>query len=121
MQKSKRKSAEVAAAKTISHSMQTTDTDIAPSRRDPASYASRLIALAPGEHVARADWVVDTITLKEMPDVLNTMKTEIRNSINSSVRQARLATGLRYTVEINDMTMPSGYVYVVAIATCIGK
>jgi hypothetical protein len=84
-------------------------------RVQPASFASQVAALEPGEHITKSLAVNETVTLRMLPVVLNDMKDALRNNTAPSVRQAKARTGGEYSIEISDMRTLSGRMFVVAV------
>jgi hypothetical protein len=82
-----------------------------------ASFATQVLHLAPGESACRARPVDPGMTLVRLPEELPVMRQQLRNAVTPAVTRASKATGNTYTIEVGDLQMPAGNVYVVAVVT----
>lgn len=87
---------------------------------DENSLTSRIAALAIGETESR----VATVSPGEMVEVAASLfpgeREQLRNNVTTAVTRARARSGNKYSVEVGTMLMPSGWIYHVAIITCMG-
>ena len=83
----------------------------------PASFATQVLTLAPGESVCRTKAIDQTLTIARIPEELPAMRQQLRNAVTPAVTRAKEATGATYTIEVGDVQMPSGMYYAVAVIT----
>lgn len=94
----------------------TQDDGIAPQGRTLAnSFASQVAALSPGECAMRGTPLDVRMALFEVQGKLSVMKERLRDSVGSSVREARKRTGGEYKISITDMIAPDNKLYIIAI------
>lgn len=81
----------------------------------PGTFNGSVAELRPGESVSKIREVDPTITVARLPDEMPAIRTQVRNACAPAVTRARETTGGRYSVEVGDVIMPSGSMYVVAV------
>jgi hypothetical protein len=83
----------------------------------PASFATQVLTLAPGESVCRIKPIDQTLTIARIPEELPAMRQQLRNAVTPAVTRAKEVTGATYAIEVGDVQMPSGMFYAVAVIT----
>lgn len=94
------------------------DVDL-PGRGRPASVISNTLALKPGETFTKSVAVPDDCTIADMKKNMLAWKSELRSSINNSLREARKVDGYKFSTETALCITPSGAVYIQVITTRI--
>ena len=94
------------------------DVDL-PGNGRPASVISNLLALKPGDNYTKSFRLPDNITMAECRENMNKWKSDLRNSVNQSIRHARKADDRKYGMETTLTNTPGGAVYVQVIVTRI--
>lgn len=84
----------------------------------PGSIKSQVDALARGEHFAKAWKIAPHNTFEAWAADSANQRQRLRNSLTSSIAQARERTRGTYTTEVGDMLL-GGNLYIVAIVTRI--
>ncbi len=83
----------------------------------PGSFNAQVQELNPGESVSKVRMVDVTMTVDRLPDEMPALRQQVRNSVAPAVARAKEIVGGDYTVEVGDVVMPSGKLYVVAVVT----
>lgn len=94
-----------------------TDVDMTTNLRRSGSFNSQVLELSPGESVSKVRPLDPTITVQRLPAELPLIREQVRNSCAPAVKRAREQTGSTYSVEVGDVVMPGGSLYVVAVVT----
>jgi hypothetical protein len=81
------------------------------------SFNAQIQELNPGECVSKVRPVDPTLTIARIPEELPSLRQQVRNSVTPAVTRAREATGNTYSIEVGDLQMPNGSLYVVAVVT----
>jgi hypothetical protein len=81
------------------------------------SFNAQIQELNPGECVSKVRPVDPTLTIARIPDELPSLRQQVRNAVTPAVTRAREATGNTYSIEVGDLQMPNGSLYVVAVVT----
>ena len=92
------------------------DVDL-PGNGRPASVISNLIALKVGENYTKSYRLPEEVTMAQCQANMNKWKSDLRNSVNQSIRHARRADNRQYSMETTLTTTPGGVVYVQVIIT----
>lgn len=83
----------------------------------PGSHADKISALQVDESHSYVRAVDPTMTVARIPAELPMLRQQVRNAVMPSVARARQHTGHDYRVEVGDIVMPSGTMFVVAAIT----
>lgn len=81
------------------------------------SIHDQIAKLNPGECFARARPLDPTLTVDRCREELPAIRQQVRNSIAAPLRRAKETTGATYSVEVGDVVMPNGTMYVVAVVS----
>lgn len=85
-----------------------------------SSFAAAVADLEVGQCTSRVTRVDPALTVYQLTTVLREMKDALRNNISSTVAAAKRKTDGAYSVELGDVVMPGGSMYVVAVVTRLG-
>lgn len=104
---------------TLQHLISTNEiTDImANTQTKSSSFYAQVLDLAPGDSCSRVRAVDPTTSVERLPDELPEIKQSLRNAVTPAVTNAREKTGGTYTIEVGEIVMPKGKMYVVAVVT----
>lgn len=104
----------------LTAAMMTREEDVElPSRVRPHSVAGNLIALKPGEVFTLSQELGGDITLAKAQADANALKSKIRSSLNSSIRNAMRHHGQKFSMESALITYPSGRMFIQVLVTCL--
>lgn len=92
------------------------DVDL-PGNGRPASVISNLLALKPGDNFTKSMRLPDDVTMAQCQANMNKWKSDLRNSVNQSIRHARKADDRQYSMETTVTSTPGGTIYVQVIIT----
>ncbi len=81
------------------------------------SVHDQIAKLNPGECFSRARPLDPTLTVDRFREELHAIRQQVRNSIAAPLQRAKETTGATYTVEVGDLVMPNGSVFVVAVVS----
>lgn len=81
------------------------------------SFQAQITELDVGESASKVRALDPTSTLNVLILGLPAMRQQLRNAIAPSVARAKSATGGTYAIEVGDMIMPAGNIYIVAVVT----
>lgn len=81
------------------------------------SIHDQIAKLNPGECFSRARPLDPTLTVDRFRDELPAIRQQVRNSIAAPLQRAKETTGATYSVEVGDVVMPNGTMYVVAVVS----
>lgn len=91
-----------------------------PKRRSglSGSFNARVLDLAIGESCAKLRAVDPTCSVERLTAELPSMREQVRNSTTPAVRNAKeRIKDSAYSIEVGDLLMPSGVLFVVAVVT----
>ncbi|AFB84075.1 hypothetical protein F418_p58 [Hafnia phage Enc34] len=104
----------------LTAAMMTCESDVElPSRVRPHSVAGNLIALKPGEVYTLSLEMAGDVTLAQAQADANGLKSKIRSSLNSSIRNAMRHHGQKFSMESALITYPSGRMFIQVVVTCL--
>lgn len=89
------------------------------SRVQAGSLAGILQSLDLGDSASRVKLLPDTMRIKDVAASLAEVRQALRNTVTSSVTNAKAKTGNGYSIEVFDTTTPAGRWAVFAIITRI--
>lgn len=107
------------AKQTIVAAVKTKDTDVPKpaSRMRSSSFAAMVSDLEVGDSASRVHRINPDMTLEEVAENMSEMKDMMRNNAAPAVKAARTRTGGAYSIEVGDMVMPGGRMYLVVVVT----
>lgn len=83
-----------------------------------ASFNARVLDLAPGESAAKLRAVDPTCPVDRLKSELAPMREQVRNATTPAVTNAKKHhKGATYTIEVGDLLLPSGAMFVIAVVT----
>ncbi len=83
-----------------------------------SSFNARVLDLAPGESTSKMRQVDPTTTVERLAPELPMLREQVRNSTTPAVTNARKHhANAKYSIEVGDLLMPSGRLFVVAVVT----
>jgi hypothetical protein len=81
------------------------------------SFQAQVNELQPGESCSKVRAVDPTTPVSRLPDELPSLRQQVRNTITPAVRRATETSGSKFTIEVGDVVMPAGRLYIVGIVT----
>lgn len=82
-----------------------------------SSFAAVVTDLEVGQHASRVVRVDPNMKVGELTEGLRVIKDTLRNAISSTVAAAKRRTSGTYSIELGDVVMPGGSIFVVAVIT----
>jgi hypothetical protein len=105
-------------AQDITAALMSAEPDIElPGNARPASVISNLLALKVGDNFTKSVRLQDNVTMAQCQANMNKWKSDLRNSVNQSIRHARRADDRQYSMETTVTSTPGGTIYVQVIIT----
>lgn len=86
-------------------------------QKKTSSFQAQVLDLSAGESCAKVRAVDPTTTVARLPEELSVLRQNLRNTIAPAVKRATDSTGNQYTVEVSDVVMPAGTLFIVGIVT----
>lgn len=104
---------------TLQHLISTNEiTDsMANAQTKSSSFYAQVFDLTPGESCSRVRPVDPTTSVERLPEELPEIKQQLRNAVTPAVTNAREKTGGTYSIEVGEVVMPKGRMYVLAVVT----
>ena len=82
-----------------------------------SSFFAQVLDLAPGDSCSRVRPVDPTTSVERLPEELPEIKQQLRNACTPAVTNAKEKTGGTYSIEVGEVVMPKGRMYVLAVVT----
>lgn len=103
----------------ITAALATPDKDIAVPNKGQrtSSFAAAVMDLEPEQSTSRVLRVSLAVTVGQLNVVLRDMKENLRNAISPTVANAKKKTDGTYSIELGDVVMTGGSIYVLAVVT----
>lgn len=106
----------------LTPAMMTMETDVElPSGVRASSIVGNLIALKPGELYVYAQEIPSDRTLASIQEEAAALRYRMRNSVASSIRNAKRLTSSTFSLETAMVQMPTGRVLIQVVIQCVGE
>lgn len=104
---------------TLQHLISTNEINdiMANTQTKSSSFYAQVLDLAPGESCSRVRAVDPTTSVERLPEELPEIKQQLRNACTPAVTNAKEKTGGTYSIEVGEVVMPKGRMYVLAVVT----